>query len=58
MLIVTPISENAIIKYKNYDEIFSQYKELANKYDCEYYDFNLDKKNKIVLLSVRIFNFC
>ena len=44
VLIVTPISENAIIKYKNYDEIFSQYKELANKYDCEYYDFNLDKK--------------
>ncbi len=44
VLIVTPISENAIIKYKNYDEIFSQYKELADKYDCEYYDFNLDKK--------------
>lgn len=44
VLIVTPISENIIIKYKNLDDIFSQYIELAQKYNCEYYDFNLDKK--------------
>lgn len=44
VLLVTPISENSIIKYNNFDSIFSQYIELAKKYNCEYYDFNLDKK--------------
>lgn len=44
VLFVVPITENVIVKYENIDDIFSQYIELAEKYDCEYYDFNLDKK--------------
>ena len=44
VLIVTPVIEKMILKYINMDEIFSQYRELGIKYNCEYYDFNLDKK--------------
>lgn len=44
VLIVTPVTEMMILKYNNMDEMFSQYIELAKKYNCEYYDFNLDKK--------------
>lgn len=35
-----------ILEYSNLDDIFSQYIDLAKKYNCEYYDFNLDKHRK------------
>lgn len=44
VLIVTPVTEIMLLKYQNIDELFSQYKDLSQKYNCEYYDFNLDKK--------------
>lgn len=44
VLIVTPVTEKLILEYINSDEVFSQYKKLAQENDCEYYDFNLDKK--------------
>ena len=44
VLIVTPVTEEMILKYHNIDGVFSQYIDLAQKYNCEYYDFNLDKK--------------
>lgn len=44
VFIVTPITEILLIQYSNLDEVFSQYEQLAKKYDCEYYDFNLDKQ--------------
>lgn len=44
VLIVTPVTEKFILRYDNIGEIFTQYEELARKNDCEYYDFNLDKK--------------
>ena len=46
ILIVTPVTEKMILKNENIDEVFSQYIELAKKNNCEYYDFNLDKKRK------------
>lgn len=46
VLIVTPITERMIVQYDNFDDLFSQYMDLAQKYNCEYYDFNLDKKRK------------
>lgn len=44
VLIVTPVTEKMILPYENNDELFSQYIDLAKKNNCEYYDFNLDKK--------------
>ncbi len=44
VLIVSPITEKMILTYSNMDEVFSQYTKLANKYEIEYYDFNLDKR--------------
>ncbi len=44
ILIVTPVAERMILSNRNLDGLFSQYIELAHKYNCEYYDFNLDKK--------------
>lgn len=44
VLIVTPVTEMMILKYDNMDDMFSQYVDLALEYNCEYYDFNLDKK--------------
>ncbi len=44
ILVVTPVTEKMILRHNNIDEVFSQYKDLARKYNCEYYDFNLDKK--------------
>ena len=45
IFVVTPIVDYAILEHSNHDDIFSQYIELAKKYNCEYYDFNLDKKS-------------
>lgn len=44
ILVVTPVTEEMILTYDNMDELFSKYVDLAKKYECEYYDFNLDKK--------------
>lgn len=44
IIIVTPITEKMLVEYSNFDEVFSQYINLAQKYDINYYDFNLDKK--------------
>lgn len=44
IMVVTPISDLSILEYVNHEEIFSQYIDLAKKYNIEYYDFNLDKK--------------
>ena len=44
IIIVTPVTEQMILSNRNIDGLFSQYVELARKYNCEYYDFNLDKK--------------
>lgn len=44
ILIVTPVTEQMILSNRNIDTLFSQYVDLAHKYNCEYYDFNLDKK--------------
>ncbi len=44
VLIVTPVTEKMVLEYRNIDEVFSQYVDLSKKYNCEYYDFNLDKK--------------
>lgn len=46
VLVVTPVTEKMILKYKNLDELFSQYTYLAKENNSEYYDFNLDKKTK------------
>ncbi len=46
ILVVTPVTERMILEYSNLDDIFSQYIDLAKKYNCEYYDFNLDKHRK------------
>lgn len=46
IIIVTPISDRMVLTYNNMDDLFSQYIDLAEKNDCEYYDFNLDKKRK------------
>lgn len=43
ILVVTPVTERMILEYSNLDDIFSQYIDLAKEYNCEYYDFNLDK---------------
>lgn len=50
ILVVTPVTENLILEYNNLDDIFSQYIDLAKEYNCEYYDFNLDK-NRVKLYS-------
>ena len=44
VLIVTPINDRMILQHTNMDDVFNQYIELAKEYDCEYYDFNLDKE--------------
>jgi len=44
VLVVTPVSESMILKYDNIEHVFSQYIDLAQKHNCEYYDFNLDIK--------------
>lgn len=46
IFVVTPVTERMILEYSNLDDIFSQYIDLAKKYNCEYYDFNLDKHRK------------
>lgn len=46
ILVVTPVTERMIFEYSNLDDIFSQYIDLAKEYNCEYYDFNLDKHRK------------
>lgn len=50
ILVVTPVTEKMILEYNNLDDIFSQYIDLAKEYNCEYYDFNLDK-NRMKLYS-------
>lgn len=50
ILVVTPVTEKMILEYNNLDDIFSQYIDLAKEYNCEYYDFNLDK-NRVKLYS-------
>lgn len=50
ILVVTPVTERMILEYSNLDDIFSQYIDLAKEYNCEYYDFNLDK-NRMKLYS-------
>lgn len=50
ILVVTPVTEKMILEYNNLDDIFFQYIALAKKYNCEYYDFNLDK-NRVKLYS-------
>ena len=50
ILVVTPVTEKLILEYNNLDDIFSQYIDLAKEYNCEYYDFNLDK-NRVKLYS-------
>ena len=44
VVLVTPITEQIIVGYSNFDKVFSQYIKLAKNYNLEYYDFNLDKK--------------
>lgn len=46
IFVVTPVTERMILEYSNLDDIFSQYIDLAKEYNCEYYDFNLDKHRK------------
>lgn len=46
IFVVTPVTERMILEYSNLDDIFSQYIDLSKEYNCEYYDFNLDKHRK------------
>lgn len=46
IFVVTPVTDRMIFEYSNLDDIFSQYIDLAKEYNCEYYDFNLDKHRK------------
>ena len=48
IFVVTPVTERMILEYSNLDDIFSQYIDLAKEYNCEYYDFNLDKHRKLL----------
>ncbi len=42
-VIVTPNSERMLLEYSNFQDVSSQYAALAERYGCDYYDFNLDK---------------
>ena len=43
IVIATPLSDAAIMSYDKLDVIHNRYKEICEKWDCEYYNFSLYK---------------
>lgn len=46
VFVAVPIADEALLKYDNYDTVYMQYCEIAEKFDVEYYDFNLIKGHR------------